>query len=344
MSSSERKPRRWTPAEDETLREQVDAQQVQGGSRDWCQIALALPGRSNKDCRKRWHNSVTEGLKKGQWSKSEDQLLIHGVQSYSFQWTKVATCVSSRSADQCAKRWQQSLDPRLDRSEWRESEDKALLAAVESLGRHWKDIQEQYLPHRSKNCVKNRFSVLSRRNAIHLAPYDDSLGSSSSDPGTPLQLEGDLPLDFMTTSLMHNTTHGLYQQDQISRTRSVEMSWLWSGSSDPSVSLPASHFDSFDANLWPACPNVIPSQTLSSNAGQWNGIHTNTGTPPSVQYLSTSNPQMHAYSYPTHHPADSRGTQYVAPSTSSSELYAPAAGSSRLPTHRGAYGHSYRGS
>jgi len=70
-----------------------------GDVRDWCRIADQLPGRTNKDCRKRWHNSVAGGLKKGQWSKSEDQLLIMGVEQYGQKWTLVATCVTSRSAD-----------------------------------------------------------------------------------------------------------------------------------------------------------------------------------------------------------------------------------------------------
>jgi len=47
-----------------------------------CRIAAKLPGRTNKDCRKRWHNSVAGGLKKGQWSKSEDVQLARGVQQY----------------------------------------------------------------------------------------------------------------------------------------------------------------------------------------------------------------------------------------------------------------------
>jgi hypothetical protein len=49
---------------------------------DRCMIAASLPGRTNKDCRKRWHNSVAGGLKKGQWSKSEDALLARGVEQH----------------------------------------------------------------------------------------------------------------------------------------------------------------------------------------------------------------------------------------------------------------------
>ncbi|KAF2245537.1 hypothetical protein BU26DRAFT_433024 [Trematosphaeria pertusa] len=162
-----RQPRKWTVAEDQKLREEVEAQSnrtvIEGEVKDWCRIAAKLPGRTNKDCRKRWHNSVAGGLKKGQWSKSEDIQLARGVQQYGQRWTLVANVVGSRSADQCAKRWQQSLDPELDRSEWRDAEDKVLIEAVQKLGRHWKDIQRHHFPGRSKNCIKNRYTVLIRR-------------------------------------------------------------------------------------------------------------------------------------------------------------------------------------
>ncbi|KAF1968103.1 hypothetical protein BU23DRAFT_270004 [Bimuria novae-zelandiae CBS 107.79] len=159
--SSGRLPRKWTVAEDHRLREEVETQMVEGEVKDWCRIAAKLPGRTNKDCRKRWHNSVAGGLKKGQWSKSEDVQLAKGVGQYGQRWTLVASVVGTRSADQCAKRWQQSLDPDLDRSEWRDTD--ILIDAVQKLGRHWKDIQRHHFQGRSKNCIKNRYTVLVRR-------------------------------------------------------------------------------------------------------------------------------------------------------------------------------------
>ncbi|KAJ4984207.1 DNA-binding protein [Stagonosporopsis vannaccii] len=338
MSGSERNPRRWTPAEDDILRKHVDAQEAQGYSRDWCQIASALPGRSNKDCRKRWHNSVAEGLKKGQWSKFEDDLLIHGVQRYGYQWTKVATCVSSRSADQCAKRWQQSLDPRLDRSEWRGDEDAALLAAVESLGRHWKDIQEQYLPHRSKNCVKNRYSVLTRRSNTRLVPYDDSIGSSSSDGGTPMQVGGDLSLDFMSTSLIPDTSQ--IHQSHVPHVSSAELSWPWSGISDPSVTLPA-NFDPFDCTMWPVYPEASLSQAMPSAQAQWNTIQPDLGLQQPVQYSNTSHPHAHASTYPTNQRSIPSSMPYSFPEQPLAYPYAPARKPPRSLANRGLYGEVY---
>lgn len=345
---ADRQPRRWTSAEDQVLREQVDAQQAQGVGRDWCQVAMALPGRTNKDCRKRWHNSVAEGLRKGQWSKSEDQLLTHGVHRYGSQWTKVATCVSTRSADQCAKRWQQSLDPRLDRSEWREDEDAALLAAVERLGRHWKDIQEQYLPHRSKNCVKNRYSVLARRNATQLMPYEDSLESSSSDPGTPLQTEIGLSLDYapmQPMQPMQSTTQAAYAQSQYAYVSNDGFSSNWADFSDPHHSLATSYPGSFSASFTSTYPAVDQSHILPSNVPQWNYMQTNMGMQHSMQYSAAPVLQSESYTYPVQQqPPVSTAVPYATSMAHAANPYAAPAGPSRQYPHPGGYGQQRRDS
>ncbi|KAF1850728.1 uncharacterized protein K460DRAFT_274073 [Cucurbitaria berberidis CBS 394.84] len=240
MDSSSRQPRKWTLAEDQKLREEVEAQcrfsfayilcflptsLMDGDVKDWCRIATELPGRTNKDCRKRWHNSVAGGLKKGQWSKSEDHLLSKGVEQYGQRWTLVANCVESRSADQCAKRWQQSLDPDLDRSEWRDEEDSILIEATQRLGRHWKDIQRDHFPGRSKNCIKNRYTVLVRRyqNQGISLPSAASSPSESSTP-TPLSSYPDDDDEYISPT---PTMYGNLLSTQ-SRATSSEINHSWS--------------------------------------------------------------------------------------------------------------------
>lgn len=104
-------PNRWTLEEDQLLRQEVLAQRMysdyfispspiialftncnpctaqcitvsQGDVRDWQTIAVKLPGRTNKDCRKRWHNVVAGGMNKGHWTDAEDKLLIDAVNTH----------------------------------------------------------------------------------------------------------------------------------------------------------------------------------------------------------------------------------------------------------------------
>ncbi|KAL4915851.1 hypothetical protein BDW62DRAFT_203303 [Aspergillus aurantiobrunneus] len=178
-----RLPKKWTADEDATLRKEVAAQRetplpycyahtlnsdsVCSGARpegrDWCHIAEKLPGRTNKDCRKRWHNTMAGEFRKGLWTKQEDEQLKGAIAKHGTRWTIVANTVKSRSAEQCAKRWQHSLNPDLDRSEWTESEDQTLINAVEAIGRQWTQIQCMYFTERSKNAIKNRYTIVSRK-------------------------------------------------------------------------------------------------------------------------------------------------------------------------------------
>ncbi|KAK6836300.1 Homeodomain-like protein [Apiospora arundinis] len=164
MASSGRKsPKRWTEEEDALLYHEFTRLSDPNEITDWSRIAEGVPGRSNKDCRKRWVNKVCGGLNKGPWSREEDQRLRNAMDVHGSKWTRVAEEVASRSADQCAKRWQQSLDPSIKHGNWTEEEDERLIRAVEKHGRQWKQIQETYYQSRSRNDLKNRYTIITRR-------------------------------------------------------------------------------------------------------------------------------------------------------------------------------------
>ncbi|KAI0409175.1 Homeodomain-like protein [Xylaria palmicola] len=187
MSSNERRvPKRWTEEEDCILHEETQKQEAAGDTKDWHRIAAKLPGRTNKDCRKRWVNKVCGSLKKGAWNKHEDERLLDAVERHGQKWTLVANKVGFRSPDQCAKRWQSKLDPNLEHGGWTAEEDELLLRLVQENGREWKMFQEQNFSRRSTNELKNRYTGLARKAKItyhraeSVASYSGS-GSSNSD-------------------------------------------------------------------------------------------------------------------------------------------------------------------
>lgn len=91
-----RAPNRWKPSEDELLRSAVAQQgnmarstnhaRVDGetdeGNIDWISVALHLPGRNNKECRKRYVYALAAEPRKGRWSEEEDARLLEGVQQH----------------------------------------------------------------------------------------------------------------------------------------------------------------------------------------------------------------------------------------------------------------------
>ncbi|PSN71244.1 hypothetical protein BS50DRAFT_570638 [Corynespora cassiicola Philippines] len=288
-SSTGRLPRKWTVAEDQKLREEVEAQMSEGEVKDWCRVANKLPGRTNKDCRKRWFNSVAGGLKKGQWSKSEDLLLAQGVQQFGQRWTLVAGHVGSRSADQCAKRWQQSLDPDLDRSEWRDSDDKILIEAVQRLGRHWKDIQRDHFQGRSKNCIKNRYTVLKRRYQNQGISLPE--GAGPSEPSTPDNSQSIADDDSMSyTSSMFDELLPAHNQVP---THDASHSWPLDNETYASWSSQ----ESFNITPTASTYTQVPQQHISaSSAPQWNWTATSMPQNPMMNLAPTHGyPSYSAY-------------------------------------------------
>ncbi|KAK4691472.1 hypothetical protein P7C71_g5536, partial [Lecanoromycetidae sp. Uapishka_2] len=93
--------RRWSPQEDSILQQEAEVQiaAYNGTVQDWNVIAQKIEGRSNKDCRKRFYNGITEGLKKGPWSTEEDQLLESLVKKHGPTWATVAREIKTRNAD-----------------------------------------------------------------------------------------------------------------------------------------------------------------------------------------------------------------------------------------------------
>ena len=50
-----------------------------GSVQNWNDIAILLPGRTNKDCRKRW-SKIQVDIRKGAWTRDEDERLQQAVQ------------------------------------------------------------------------------------------------------------------------------------------------------------------------------------------------------------------------------------------------------------------------
>ncbi|KAL4783814.1 hypothetical protein BJX76DRAFT_357599 [Aspergillus varians] len=206
MDDAPNRRRWWTQEEDRILQDEVRIQLETGGeqgSRNWNSIAEKLPGRSNKDCRKRW-TKISLSSRKGTWSGAEDQLLRKAVSKCGFQWTKVAEMVGSRHPDQCAKRWHHSLDPNVNRSPWTPEEDSCLVDAVQRIGRDWKEIGRECFPNRSTTDIKNRYVILSRRqnnrSTITAGVDNDTAQFMDSKHLNPMGIfSPDVDLSFATT-------------------------------------------------------------------------------------------------------------------------------------------------
>ncbi|KAK8324543.1 hypothetical protein V6Z11_A12G309400 [Gossypium hirsutum] len=92
---------RWTRDEDKCLKVAV----LLFGPKNWRKIAEVVPGRTQVQCRERWVNSLDPALNVGIWTEEEDSRLEAAIEEHGYCWSKVATCVASRTDNQCWRRW-----------------------------------------------------------------------------------------------------------------------------------------------------------------------------------------------------------------------------------------------
>ena len=93
-SASKDSKRRWTKEEDQRLIQAVELY----GTKKWKEVASSVSGRTNIQCRYRWHNVLNPELVKGHWTKEEDTMLTEAVEKYgSKNWKLISKCVAGRS-------------------------------------------------------------------------------------------------------------------------------------------------------------------------------------------------------------------------------------------------------
>ncbi|KAL6304970.1 Homeodomain-like protein [Sparassis latifolia] len=155
--------RPWTEEEDEKLLAAIEEEDPDTNPPSrWHAIAQHIPNRTNKDCRKRWWAQMATVVSKGSWTNDEDERLFNAVEELGPKWALVASRVRTRNSGQCAKRWNDALNPSIDRSGWSREEDELLLKGVEEQGHSWANIARNCLPGRTGLAAKNRYNHLLR--------------------------------------------------------------------------------------------------------------------------------------------------------------------------------------
>jgi len=104
---------------------------------------------------------LTPGLKKGQWTPDEDQLLRDLVNAGHKNWGSLAEKVPGRTSKQCRERWFHALDPNINKTPYTPEEDAIVLKWHAELGNRWATIAKS-LNGRTENSVKIRYKALDR--------------------------------------------------------------------------------------------------------------------------------------------------------------------------------------
>jgi myb proto-oncogene protein len=98
---------KWTAEEDCKLKDAVEKH----NGKNWEATAALLPGRTKKQCAKRWryvldNKSDETTARAGRWATDEDSSLIDAVEKHKGKdWAAIAELVPGRTKHQCRGRW-----------------------------------------------------------------------------------------------------------------------------------------------------------------------------------------------------------------------------------------------
>jgi len=95
----------WTNIEDEILKAAISKY----GLNQWARVSSLLARKTSKQCKARWDEWLDPSIRKIEWSREEDEKLLHLAKLMPTQWRTIAPIVG-RTANQCLERYNKLLD------------------------------------------------------------------------------------------------------------------------------------------------------------------------------------------------------------------------------------------
>ena len=91
----------WKSPEDQILLDWINKH----GPRNWTKCAELIIGRTGKQCREHWNNSLNSEIKKGDWSAEEDLLIMVFYKKFEGSWKRMIPLFKSRTENSIKNRF-----------------------------------------------------------------------------------------------------------------------------------------------------------------------------------------------------------------------------------------------
>jgi hypothetical protein len=139
---------------------------------DWVAVAMLVPGRTQRQCRDRWHNTLVSSTeattaRAGHWTPDEDKTLKDAVPTHGDKnWEKIAALIPGRTQKQCRNTWHNRLVSNIDPTtalagKWTADEDKKLKDSVrEHDGKNWEKVAASVIGRTKAQCHSRWFDTL----------------------------------------------------------------------------------------------------------------------------------------------------------------------------------------
>lgn len=95
----------WKNSEDEILKAAV----MKYGLNQWPRVASLLNRKSAAQCKARWYEWLDPSIKKTEWTREEEEKLLHLAKILPAQWRTIAPIVG-RTPAQCLEHYERLLD------------------------------------------------------------------------------------------------------------------------------------------------------------------------------------------------------------------------------------------
>ncbi|XP_049435643.1 snRNA-activating protein complex subunit 4 isoform X1 [Epinephelus fuscoguttatus] len=145
----------WTPDEDNLLKELVDKLRI-GNFIPYTQMSYFMEGRDPAQLIYRWNQVLDPSLRKGTWTKEEDELLLQAVSHHGEKnWWKIRLEVPGRTDSSCRDRYYDCLKAGTKRGAFDQQEVELLLRLVDKHGvGRWAKIAAEIPNRYDAQCLR----------------------------------------------------------------------------------------------------------------------------------------------------------------------------------------------
>lgn len=148
---------------------------------DFNEIAKTVCRSPRKCMNKLMEIQVSGTLRSGVWGPDEDLLLKQMLTEGKKKWGVIASAINQqfhkglkvRTGKQCKERWNNHINPLIDRGDWTALDDLHLLESHKKLGNRWSVIAKE-LKNRTDSSIKNRIKSLLNRERQNVVGFAES--------------------------------------------------------------------------------------------------------------------------------------------------------------------------